>query len=108
MNVKSLLIVGLPVFFLLPELPAAVEDFGKYPDSEALRKNWTAFDSGNPAPVAALSIRNGVPEMELVTDGGAGDKVIVRELAVPPGERLTFDPLFFIPDKTVKQKRYHV
>ena len=90
MNKKSLLLIGLPGFFLLSELSAAVEDFRSYADSAALRKNWTAFDSGNPAPAAALSTRNGAPEMELVTDGGPGDKVIVRELAVPPGERLTF------------------
>lgn len=90
MNTRSLLFIGLSLFVLPPELSAAVEDFRSYADSAALRKNWTAFDSANPAPAAALAARNGVPEMELVTDGGPGDKVIVRELAVSPGERLTF------------------
>ena len=71
-------------------LPAAVEDFKSYSDTEALRKNWTGFGGGNPAPTVALSTLDGAPAMELTTAGGPGDKVIVRELAVRPGERLAF------------------
>ena len=86
---KTLFCIGLLSAVLPLALPAAVEDFKSYSDTEALRKNWTGFGGGNPAPAVALSTLDGAPAMELTTAGGPGDKVIVRELAVQPGERLT-------------------
>lgn len=87
---KTLFCIGLLSAVLPLALPAAVEDFKSYADTEALRKSWTGFGGGNPAPSASLSTLDGAPAMELSTSGEPGDKVIVRELAVQPGERLTF------------------
>ena len=87
---KTLFCIGLLSAVLLLALPAAVEDFKSYADTEALRKSWTGFGGGNPAPSASLSTLDGAPAMELSTSGEPGDKVIVRELAVQPSERLTF------------------
>ncbi len=87
---RKLLYITLLSTVLPLALPAAVEDFKSYSDTEALRKNWTGFGGGNPAPAVALSTLDGAPAMELTTAGGPGDKVIVRELAVRPGERLAF------------------
>lgn len=90
MRKKALQLIGLLSLLLSPELPAAVEDFRGYADSEALRESWTGFGGDNPAPVVSLTTLDGVPAMELATSGGPGDKVIVRDLAGQPGERLTF------------------
>ena len=87
---KTLFCIGLLSAVLPLALPAAVEDFKSYADTEALRKSWTGFGGDNPAPSASLSTLDGAPAMELSTSGEPGDKVIVRELAVQPGERLTF------------------
>ena len=87
---KTLFCIGLLSAVLPLALPAAVEDFKSYADTEALRKSWTGFGGGNPAPSASLSTLDGAPARELSTSGEPGDKVIVRELAVQPGERLTF------------------
>ena len=87
---RKLLYITLLSTVLPLALPAAVEEFKSYADTEALRKNWTGFGGGNPAPAVALSTLDGAPAMELTTAGGPGDKVIVRELAVRPGERLAF------------------
>ena len=87
---KTLFCIGLLSAVLPLALPAAVEDFKSYADTEALRKSWTGFGGGNPTPSASLSTLDGAPAMELSTSGEPGDKVIVRELAVQPGERLTF------------------
>ena len=87
---RKVLYITLLSMVLPLALPAAVEDFKSYSDTEALRKHWTGFGGGNPAPAVALSTLDGAPAMELTTAGGPGDKVIVRELAVRPGERLAF------------------
>lgn len=87
---RKLLSISLLSTVLPLALSAAVEDFTSYADTEALRKSWTGFGGDNPAPAVTLSALDGAPAMELATAGGPGDKVIVRELAAQPGERLTF------------------
>lgn len=69
---------------------ASIDDFRGYADTPSLRQHWTGFGGDNPMPEARLSSLEGAPAMELSTNGGAGDKVIVRDFALRPGERIVF------------------